>query len=463
MLEKIVAGLEQHQGVSDWTVSHRRSRSVQLYLIGRETESLRDVATEEFDVEVFNDHSAPGGETAGTGGGESDRIAGESDRLTGTVRGVASLKLVPADAGRVVQRLDDAVLMAQLVHNPPYTLAEPATYPEVPLADPELVSADGAARAAQAFAGQLWELVEREAGVRLSAAELFLTYSEVELRNSRGIRVRSAGTRVLSELVLLASGNGAEDAEHFRQIQGRRLADLHLPTAVAEAAQAARDTLRARAPKTGTAPVVLSGDALIPLFEAFTYQASAAAAYMKLARFDVGESIYGERDVTGERLTLRANALRPFGLASHRFGADGLPGQDTLLIQDGVLRARHATQRYAQYLGIPATGALGNTEVAPGGTSLEDLTTATDGGPTYHVVGFSAPDVDPITGDFGSEIRLGYEVTPQGRRPIKGGSVSGNVFDAFASARFARDTIDRGEYAGPAGVRFAALRVSGED
>jgi PmbA protein len=237
------------------------------------------------------------------------------------------------------------------------------------------------------------------------------------------------------------------------------MADLDLVRAVSEAAGFARDTLHARAPLTRNGPVVLSGDALAPLFGAFTYQASAAAAYMKLARLEVGDSIYGDYPVTGDRLSLRANALRPLGLGSHRFGTDGVPGQDVLLIQDGVLRARHATQRYAQYLGTPATGEPGNTEVAPGATTLDDLLAD---GPLYQVVGFSAPDVDPITGDFGSEIRLGYEITPQGRRPIKGGSVSGNVFEAFAGARFASDLVERGEYLGPAGVRFDTLRVSGD-
>ena len=57
---------------------------------------------------------------------------------------MASLKLVPADAGRIQERLDDAVLMASLVHNPPYSLAGPADYPQVPLADPELTTAAGA-------------------------------------------------------------------------------------------------------------------------------------------------------------------------------------------------------------------------------------------------------------------------------------------------------------------------------
>jgi predicted Zn-dependent protease len=451
MFDEIVSALERHQGVDDWSVARRRSRGVQLYLIGREVESQREVATEEFDVEVFNDHASD----------------------AGPVRGVASVKLVPADAGRLEQRLDDAVVMARLVHNPPYALAGPAAYPDVPLADPELSSPAGAVAAAGRFAAELWDLVGREEGVRLSAAEVFLTHVEVELRNSRGVRVGSTGTRVMSELVLLAGGDGAEgaaEAEHFRQLEGRRLADLRLPEAVAEGARFARDTLRARAPRTGTGPVVLSGDALIPLFDAFTYQASGAAAYMKLSRFEVGGSVYGDRAVTGDRLTLRANALRPYGLASHRFAGDGIPGQEILLIEEGVLRARHAGQRYAQYLGLPATGTPGNTEVATGAASLDALLAegasaggTGAGGPVYQVVGFSAPDVDPITGDFGSEIRLGYEVTPQGRRPIKGGSVSGNVFEAFAGARLSRDLLERGGYAGPAGVRFEALRVSGDD
>ncbi|MGH2352857.1 MAG: metallopeptidase TldD-related protein [Chloroflexota bacterium] len=467
MFDDILMALDQHPGVHDWTVSHRRSRSVQLYLIGREIENVREVSTEGFDLDIFNDHPFPvpatpaGSGSAGAPPAPSFPSAGSGD--TGMARGVASLKLVSADRERIQQRLADAVLMASLVHNPPYSLPEPGTYPEVPLVDPSLSAARDASGAAQAFAAELWDLVEREPGVRLSAAELFLTYSEVELRNSRGIRVQSDGTRVLAELVLLASGDGAEEAEHFRQLEGRRLADLRLPQAVAEAATFARDTLRARPPRTRTGPLVLSGDALSPLFDPFMYQASASAAYQKLSPFQIGVSVYGERQVTGHRLTLRANARRPYGLSSHRLDGDGVPGHDVLLIEDGVLRARHATQRYARYLGLPATGAPGNTEVSPGATSLDDLLSASGGEPVYQVVGFSAPDVDPITGDFGSEIRLGYEITPQGRQPIKGGSVSGNVFEAFAGARFSRELLERGAYAGPEAVRFDSLRVSGDD
>lgn len=67
-----------------------------------------------------------------------------------------------------------------------------------------------------------------------------------------------------------------------------------------------------------------------------------------------------------------------------------------------------------------------------------------------------------ITGNFVGEIRLGYEITPAGRRPIKGGSVSGNLFTALAGARFSQETSLQGAYLGPVGIRFPALTIAGE-
>ena len=459
MLDRIKGALGRQAGVSDWAVRRRRSRSVQLFLIGRSIESLREVETEEYDLQVFNDHPFPAGFK--DHGGEQPG---------GDARGVASITLVPADGARLGDRVEDALTMASLVHNPPFSLPEPGAYPDVELADPKLATADGSRGAAEAFAVELWELVEREKDVRLSAAELFLTITDVELHNSRGIQIGSSGTRVLSEIVLLARGSGGnEEAEHFRQLEARRLSDLKLEQNVADAARYARDTLRARAPKTRLGPAVLTGEALVTLFEAFSFVASARAAYQKLTSVEPGQAVLGEREVKGDRLTLRSNALKPFALGSHRFDGDGVPGQNVLLIEDGVLRQRIAGQRYAQYLNIPVTGEAGTTEVEAGSTPLPALL---DGQGVLHVVKFSSPEVDPVTGDFGSEIRLAYEGKGDAAVPIKGGSVSGNVFDAFADARFSSDTTSLisagfsaggGDYFGPDAIRFASLRIAGED
>jgi PmbA protein len=190
-------------------------------------------------------------------------------------------------------------------------------------------------------------------------------------------------------------------------------------------------------------------------------QSSAAATYARLSRFEVGESVYLGRERTGDPFTLHSNAQRPFSVRSYRFDSDGLPAQDVLLIEDGVLRARTATQRYAQYLNIPPTGRPGLAEIAPGPTPMADLLHADP--LLYQVVAFSSPNVDEVTGNFGMEIRLGYEIGPDGTRPIRGGSVSGNLFEAMADARFSAETGEYAWFAGPRAIRFDAIQVAGED
>jgi PmbA protein len=84
-------------------------------------------------------------------------------------------------------------------------------------------------------------------------------------------------------------------------------------------------------------------------------------------------------------------------------------------------------------------------------------------GPTYHVLAFSAPNVDALTGDFGMEIRIGYERGPDGVRPLTGGSVTGNLFEALADVRLASETRVNASYAGPVAIRFGSLQVAGQD
>ena len=139
----------------------------------------------------------------------------------------------------------------------------------------------------------------------------------------------------------------------------------------------------------------------------------------------------------------------------------GCPAQDLLMIDQGILRARPATQRYAHYLGIPATGRPGMAEISPGTIAHADLLQGDE--PILEVLDFSAPNVEALSGDFGMEIRVGYLNGRDGRQPITGGSVTGNLFDAMANAHFSAETLEFAQFAGPAAIRFESLQVAGED
>ncbi len=69
---------------------------------------------------------------------------------------------------------------------------------------------------------------------------------------------------------------------------------------------------------------------------------------------------------------------------------------------------------------------------------------------------------DPITGNFVGEVRLGYERRGDELRPIKGGSLSGNIFTDLAAARLSQEVVMLGDYLGPQAVRFAGPTVSGK-
>jgi PmbA protein len=421
---------------------------VQIYLVGGAVENLRQVEREAYEVEVFNDHQADGQ----------------------VRRGSATLPMSRGDLGRVPELLDAATTMARLVHNEPWELPGPGDLPDVELADPRLSEAAGALSAATEAADLIRELAAAEAvnDVRLSAAELFVNTVHEELRNSRELVAEAVSTHLLLEVTLLAK-RGGEEAEYFRQAESRRLSDLRIEETVREGSRMARDKLGAVAPHTRLGPVVVSGEALSHMFGgtavsqtgALLTQASAATAYAKLSRLEVGGSIYGEREPAGDLITLHANARRPYGVASYRFDADGVPAHDLLVIEDGIVRARPATQRYAQYLGLPATGRPGIAQVAPGGTSMAEL--LAQDGPVYHVTAFSAPNVDVLTGDFGMEIRLGYLQAGAEVRPLTGGSVTGNLFAALADVRMSSETRLFTSYAGPLAMRFASLQVAGQD
>ena len=112
--------------------------------------------------------------------------------------------------------------------------------------------------------------------------------------------------------------------------------------------------------------------------------------------------------------------------------------------------------RYAQYPGIPATGRPGVAEI--GVWQGRQITNGYSEGIALDVTGY----VSEGSGDFGMEIRLGYEIGKGGRRAISGGSVTGNLFDALANARFSADSQGFAQFAGPAAIRFESLQVAGE-
>ena len=363
------------------------------------------------------------------------------------------------DNGELPKRLAEGIAAASLTDNLPFELPQAPSggYPEVAILDP-LLASDPESALVDARV-RLTRAVSNWGNVRLSSAELYVTRTAQVLRNSRNLAGQSQGAHVFLDFVVIANEDGQE-AEFHAELARRRISDLMIESTVDSYATYARHLLVATPPSTHRGPVILTGDALLGFFSPVVFHASGEAAFTEISRFKPGEPVT-DGELRGDRLTLSSDALRPYGNKTAAFDSEGLPGQRFVAIQDGVFSRYWAGSRYATYLGIPPSGEFANLTIQPGQWQMDALRAVSDG-PVYEIVAFSFMRPDPVSGDFTVEIRLGYRHDSNGTHPIKGGSLSGNVFAALADARLSSQTYSDGNYFGPAAIRFGTLSISGE-
>jgi PmbA protein len=297
--------------------------------------------------------------------------------------------------------------------------------------------------------------------VYLTAAECFGEIHTTHLVNSRGIDAEQESTEITVEFVL-HSKRGDEHREAFSETHRRRVADLHLEDEVAQRTQQTLDLFEAAPAPAWEGPVILRGDALA-IFMAgdglrggvLHVLGSAEAKYARFSSGEIGKSVF-RSEVKGDPLSVWANRCIPFGTYSNRFDEEGLPAQRLELIRNNELVTFAASQRYADYLGLPATGAFGGVEVAPGPRPASTLLSD----PYVEIAQFSWFNPDPVTGDFATEIRFGYFVENGVRKPFRGGQLVGNFLQALADVHWSAETGMFGTYLGPHTARFNDLNIA---
>lgn len=433
MINEIAEKLSTRTDLSAWQIRRVNSRSTQLYLIGHDTESRREVQTERYVVTVYIEREEPAGKVMG----ESEFLHAPGDGLNAAI--------------------DRAAAMARLVANEPFTLPEAGSRYDVPeTVDREIVGRPGLV--VDRIMDDIFSAVNGRKGLCLSAAEIYAEYRSISVLNSRGLGVERDETELYAEFVLMAgSGKECEEVEAGTARRARFYDHLRIAGLIDEYAGYAFDSLTAGLPPTGSFDVVFSGEALDTLFNWFVAQAGGAAKYQRWSVFEEGRPVIESPE--GDRLTLWSNPSLPGGMRTRAFDDQGLPIRRVEVVRDGVFHARPVSKRYADYLGLPATGDFANVEVAPGRLTKGEIF---GDGPVLHLSRFSTFEPNGVTGAFSGEIRSGWLVDGGRSTPVKGGAVTGAMQDAFRRALFSRETVQREAYHGPAYIRLRGLDIGGE-
>jgi len=76
-------------------------------------------------------------------------------------------------------------------------------------------------------------------------------------------------------------------------------------------------------------------------------------------------------------------------------------------------------------------------------------------------VSFSDFQVNPVTGDFISEIRLGFYFDGKKTAPVTGGSITGSITKVQDTMRMSTEQKQYNSYLGPATISITNATISG--
>jgi len=437
MFEKIKKSLQENTDIKDWTIRHDIIHGFQQYELKESTESVREVNSELYTIDVLCDSK-------------------NSEGKLGS--GLGTVSILPG--GDIESSLEDAVITAKLVHNEPYDFADPAAISEIELADKEYLN--DPAGEIQEVLDTLKKTTESYPHVRLTAAECFGQEKTAHLVSSKGIDATQKTTQLYLQWVYIA-GSGDEEVETFAEVYRRRISDLELAEEAALRAQYTSDLLEAEGPPSYEGPIFVQGPTLAVMIAGEMLAGSliqtlsaASLKYSGETPWDIGKSIFRD-EVKGDDFNLFANRQLPYGIPSSSFDKEGIPAKRIELIKDNKLEAFIANQRFADYLDMEPSGDFGSVEIPAGKVTQADLQSK----PHIEIAEYSWFNPNPITGDFACEIRLGYIVEDGKRKPFKGGMLVGNLLDALANMKWSKETGFYGNYLGPKAAIFNNLKIAG--
>ncbi|UPU34222.1 TldD/PmbA family protein [Geomonas paludis] len=376
--------------------------------------------------------------------------------------------------------LDDAALesmvqgalVAARVQTPDehFTFAQAAaSYPDTPwLFDPSLASVDESVKVARALELERLVLAVDPRVKRVRKCSYGESTYHSLVRNSLGLSAAYSGTYNSCSVSAVAEADG--DAQTGWDYGfSPSFAGIDLAAVASGAGRKATGLLGARTLATMRCQAVLDNRVAADLLDVLSGSFLAENVHK-------GKSLLAGR--VGERLfsglvSVRDNGLLPGGLGSAPCDGEGVPQQDTALVQGGVLQGFLYDSYWGGRLGARSTGnavrssiktppKVGphNLHVEPGTADLATLLTGVRKGVMItEVMGMHT--ANPISGDFSVGAAGFYVEDGEIRYPVKGLALAGNLLEMFARVDQVGSDLRFFGSTGSPSLRIAELDISG--
>jgi hypothetical protein len=256
--------------------------------------------------------------------------------------------------------------------------------------------------------------------------------------------------------------------------EARRLDDLAIEAALAEAAADLLHLSVAGSPVTGPCDLWLGPEALLHgdeygVWSIFAHLADAAIERQGLTRYRLRSEIARGAGQLAEPLTIISNGALDFATRSLPVTDEAVAIRQFPIIHRGIAVGLGLSPREAALRNSDPNGGVKNLVVEPGTWSGTLAATGAAGaisaagtiGRTIEVRRLHALAIDLYTGEATLDIALGFEHRPDRSAsvPFTGGTVRLDLVAALARARRGSQLLRRGAYHGPASILIEGVEL----
>jgi predicted Zn-dependent protease len=432
-IKKILAD----QAIENWKIIEDEISSRELFFIKKDLDMNRAKDVTKYSVTLYRDFEE------------------ESTQYRGSAQ--VSLSSQASDE-ELLSTLEKAYLSASFVKNPWYPLAKP---------EKSTLSPIKSQFSQKELTPVLKKLQERlyvndtfdKGGI--NSAEIFVNKYKRRFLNSEGIDVTFP--RYQGDIELICDWKeGSEEVEIYNMFSFSDVDSNFIETECRDQIEHCRlRSLAEKSPDLKNIPIILTGEAVKETMGFYLTQSSAKMVFEKVGRGKIGE-VFQEKEgkdegVKGDLISITLEPEMEGSPHSAPYDSDGVALKRTEIFKEGKLLSYHGNLQYAHYLNVPASGSIKNISVTCGGQSVETWKKK----PHVEILSFSNFQMDPITGDFGGEVRLALWFDGKETKPLTGASLSATLFDVQKEIYLSAEGVRKEGYDGPAYLMFPGGHLAG--
>lgn len=432
-MKKFITLLEDNKQVDEYLINAVTDTSKELFFVKNDLQMTRGKDVTRISITVYKNFEIDGKSYKG-----SSRI----DKLT-----------TQMTDDEINLKIEKAVLAASFVKNEYYDLVDSSV-----TEGPEIKSAFNDGEMIEHISNLVVDLFSEDNDelAHINSCEFFIHKRDYHLINSKGVNIKQR--LYYGEIELVTEGkNETEEVELFDVLHFSDYNPQWIKETVREALFKTRLRIKAtKLPKLENIPVILTGEAVKEFFSYYRSKCSGSLKYQKINTSQIGESVHVD-GVIGDKVSVTLVPYLNNSTNSSYFDQDGFFLQETKVIDNGILLRYDANKRMADYLNIEPTGLIRNTIVKEGNTGVAELKKA----PYLELLSFSDFQMDPLTGNFGGEIRLGIYNDGTQEYPVTLGSISSTIKLVEKDMLFSKETQQSNDFKGPKLIKLNGVSIAG--